>query len=700
MSMDSVKPGLRRIRKNWISILISLLIGVLGFIFIKPRPDFYIVDYSFVKPLGFSPTLQFEDLNSDKIDEQIISFYQSKRRFIINQVFASNGGIVNQYNILSDSVEQVKPLIGDYDHDDVKEIYIISRENNRLFVTQIKPYEAQPGNISSPVYLDTLVCIEGKASFTYSNALFYDVNGDGYDEMYFSINSQFKTVYPRKLYAVDWQRKSLVHESTPQGIVSDPICFIDFDKDGVPEITGNTSASANIDSIGLYEYDDHNAWFMTFDLNLEHICKPVIFPGDYSKIFLANQPESYNHKLTGLYHSTGHQISRPFVWQTESYDKIDRREYLPDGELYVGMNIGNLKTDSSSVFVVTSSTAGLLYYNDQLELKNRIVFGREIDASIGSLRSFIPNQDLAVVRFSGTNKYQFYNPTGERLAKHDFSDVTPGSGNIGYTTYYNSGNYYFLTKEELVFFEFKANPQRYLKWTLILLISIGSYLFILLINWLQRRQIKAQVSLVDKMRELELISAKNQLDPHFTFNALNVLIYLSKENDAEGIESFTQHFSKLLRRQVELSDQPHTTLFDEVRFVEHYIELQKLRFDIPINYDLDVEPNIDMNIRIPKMMLHTHIENAIKHGLIPADGGMVRVRISKQGKNTQIDIEDNGVGRNASAHSNGSTGKGLLILEQLYDLFYQLYKVRINQEFIDLKGTGGQPSGTLVRIKI
>lgn len=52
------------------------------------------------------------------------------------------------------------------------------------------------------------------------------------------------------------------------------------------------------------------------------------------------------------------------------------------------------------------------------------------------------------------------------------------------------------------------------------------------------------------MRKLELISLKIQLDPHFTFNALNVLGYLAKENDTERIDFFINHFSKLLRKQI------------------------------------------------------------------------------------------------------------------------------------------------------
>lgn len=87
-----------------------------------------------------------------------------------------------------------------------------------------------------------------------------------------------------------------------------------------------------------------------------------------------------------------------------------------------------------------------------------------------------------------------------------------------------------------------------------------------IIRWSQNRQLKIRENLKTQMRKLELVGIKNQLDPHFTFNASNVLNYLSRQNDTKGVESFTNHFSKLQRQQAELSDQYYTTLNDDPYF--------------------------------------------------------------------------------------------------------------------------------------
>ena len=205
------------------------------------------------------------------------------------------------------------------------------------------------------------------------------------------------------------------------------------------------------------------------------------------------------------------------------------------------------------------------------------------------------------------------------------------------------------------------------------------------------------------MRKLELSSIKAQLDPHFTFNALNVLNYLSSNGDQKGVEKFTHYFSKMLRKQLESSDKPAIKLSEELDFVMSYIEMQKLRFDTPINYYQDIDSQVDQNLLIPKMLIHTHVENAIKHGLLPkSEGGSIWVTAEQSGKGVRIIIRDNGMGRNTAKTVNNSDshGKGLKILDQLIDLFYQLYQIRITQEFIDLKDPSGNSTGTEVKLTI
>ena len=93
------------------------------------------------------------------------------------------------------------------------------------------------------------------------------------------------------------------------------------------------------------------------------------------------------------------------------------------------------------------------------------------------------------------------------------------------------------------------------------------------------------------------------------------------------------------------------------------------------------------------------MENAVKHGLIPAGGGKIKIFVKEKSDETIITIENDGVGRDPNG-TNGTagTGKGLKVLDELYGLFSQLYKVKISQELIDLKDAEGKPRGLCVKI--
>jgi LytS/YehU family sensor histidine kinase len=109
-----------------------------------------------------------------------------------------------------------------------------------------------------------------------------------------------------------------------------------------------------------------------------------------------------------------------------------------------------------------------------------------------------------------------------------------------------------------------------------------------------------------------------------------------------------------------------------------------------------------MDQLIPKSCLQTYVENALKHGIAPLkQSGEIKIGITKQEKNLEIKVRDNGVGRaNSSKTSSQSTGRGLKIMHQYYELFNKANKENISEEFIDLTDSEGNPTGTEVIIRI
>ena len=102
-----------------------------------------------------------------------------------------------------------------------------------------------------------------------------------------------------------------------------------------------------------------------------------------------------------------------------------------------------------------------------------------------------------------------------------------------------------------------------------------------------------------------------QLQPHFLFNALSVLKSLIKENPTEG-EYYVLKLSDFLRYSVEAHTQETATLFDELKFTQDYIDLQKVRFGNALRETIELKEAV-LQKRLPVYALQTLVENAIKH---------------------------------------------------------------------------------------
>lgn len=103
---------------------------------------------------------------------------------------------------------------------------------------------------------------------------------------------------------------------------------------------------------------------------------------------------------------------------------------------------------------------------------------------------------------------------------------------------------------------------------------------------------------------------KDQLNPHFLFNSLNVLSNLVYEN-ADRSAEFIQQLSKVYRYVLDVQREQLVSLNRELDFADHYLSLQKIRFENSLEYFIDVHPN--QELYLPPLSLQLLLENAIKH---------------------------------------------------------------------------------------
>jgi two-component system, LytTR family, sensor kinase len=163
--------------------------------------------------------------------------------------------------------------------------------------------------------------------------------------------------------------------------------------------------------------------------------------------------------------------------------------------------------------------------------------------------------------------------------------------------------------------------------------------------------------------EARLNALRMQLDPHFLFNALNT-ISSHVERDPKLTRRMIEHLGDLLRMSLESKDRQEVPLSEEIAFLEHYLEIQKIRFGDQLRVVMDIAPDARY-AAVPAMVIQPLVENAIRHGISRrASGGTVTVRAATEGERLEIRVTDDGVGLPLGWALETSEGLGLSITRE------------------------------------
>ncbi len=169
--------------------------------------------------------------------------------------------------------------------------------------------------------------------------------------------------------------------------------------------------------------------------------------------------------------------------------------------------------------------------------------------------------------------------------------------------------------------------------------------------------------------QARLNALRMQLDPHFLFNALNT-ISSHVERDPRLTRSMIEHLGDLLRMPLETKDRQEVPLAEELAFLHHYLEIQKIRFGGQLEVNIDVAPEVRYAL-VPSLFLQPLVENAIRHGISRrASLGTVIVKARAIGENLAIDVEDDGVGLPTAWSLENSAGLGLSVTRERMEGLY------------------------------
>jgi two-component system, LytTR family, sensor kinase len=193
-----------------------------------------------------------------------------------------------------------------------------------------------------------------------------------------------------------------------------------------------------------------------------------------------------------------------------------------------------------------------------------------------------------------------------------------------------------------------------------------------------------------------LDALQSQINPHFLFNTLNSVSSLVRF-DPDTARELIVKLASILRRLLNKHD-AFVRLSEEVEFIDDYLDIEVVRFG---SDKLKVEKELDpdtLDLLVPNMILQPLIENSLKHGLAPkVEGGTIVLRSQLVGDRLALQLEDDGVGMEASAEAQADPNRrpriGLAnVAERMHVLYGDAASLEIRRR------SDGRP-GTLISLE-
>jgi len=466
---------------------------------------------------------------------------------------------------------------------------------------------------------------------------------------------------------------------------------------------------------GILYISGYNFGIYTFNENLQKT-ETLVFSG--VNINSANKLKLFNNKLyfvneNGVY-QYNIKTNKLLNWNfTDGLPNADIRDILIlNNRIYLATIIGLVE------FPIETNTVNTIQPNIFLTqiLVNGSAKNYMYELELNHDENNI-NVQFSVPVFKGASLIQcFYKINDndwEKIAPEirtiSFPNLAPGNYKITIKAVNEDG---IECKNNLVLY-FNIRPTIYQTWWFALLILVSIVSIILWINKRRINQLKQR-----QLQELEQQNLKQQLDnstlktlraqmnPHFIYNALNSIQSYVYSGEKELASKYLGLFSDLSRSLLDSSEHTEISLFDELKLIDLYLQLECIRLP-KIHYKiLKNEMVEEHNIFIPAMVVQPIVENAIKHGLAnKQDNCFLEIRLSVENNILIIEIDDNGIGRakaeiNNRSRSNKPQSFSTKAIENRIYILNKNREQKITQMVIDKTDAMGNSLGTLVELTI
>lgn len=149
------------------------------------------------------------------------------------------------------------------------------------------------------------------------------------------------------------------------------------------------------------------------------------------------------------------------------------------------------------------------------------------------------------------------------------------------------------------------------------------------------------IRLQAQLADARLAALRSQLDPHFLFNTLHAVSALV-ERDPRGVRRMIARLSELLRATLEGSREQEVPLAEELRFLDGYLDIMRVRFQGQLSVEMRIEPGLGEAL-VPNLVLQPLVENAVRHGTAKNEqGGRIVIAACREGAAVVLSVEDDG----------------------------------------------------------
>lgn len=389
--------------------------------------------------------------------------------------------------------------------------------------------------------------------------------------------------------------------------------------------------------------------------------------------------------------------------------------YFGTADGLIGEQVNDITFNNDTIYIATSGGISYLPANLSLPVADIATFITRIsingqDEELKENYTVPFGKNDVSIEFSGVDltgfvplfQYSINNSDWKQTDKIELKKLAPGSYHVKIRAIKRDGT--ASAQQASVNIKIKTpfwrNP---VFWTIFVLLSFSAIIYFIQKRNKQRQKTAVTKVLTEKkIAELEMQALKAQINPHFVFNCLNSIKGFIYDKNYGQADIYLDKFSELLRSTMDNADASIISLEEEIKYLDTYLQLEKLRFGDKFDYTIEANENVDTkNTFVPAMLLQPYVENAIRHGVryLENQKGVISITARKENGFLIGEIDDNGIGRTKAAELKSSMhieyqSRGMQLSRRRAELY------NIGQQIVDKKDSNGIATGTTIIISI